>query len=120
MRQRPGGPGLICTPEFATAKVSINYGRSSTDASKQSPFTEPPDIAPAMIGDGQWATLSLDYARTHAMNPEDPEQDWPILTTQAPADHIFTTGNDLNEFGFVGPSISTTIIQQFRPRRPTK
>lgn len=64
----------------------------------------PPDVG--QINDGDWVTLSRTYAEQHAMQSDDPSEDWPVMATQVPANQVFWDGNDLAEFGYTGPTVT--------------
>lgn len=55
------------------------------------------------IHPGDWVTPSKQYAQQHAKHSDDPSQDWHILRTTAPAEHVRWDGNDVNEHGYHGP-----------------
>jgi hypothetical protein len=57
------------------------------------------------INHGDWVTLSAGYAAEHAKHPTDPKQDMPTIKAQVPAHHVRFAGDDLNEWGYYGPSI---------------
>lgn len=57
------------------------------------------------INHGDWVSLSHRYTREHAKHPTDPAQDMPTIKAQVPARHVRFAGDDLNEWGYYGPSI---------------
>jgi hypothetical protein len=57
------------------------------------------------INTGDWVTLSGRYAAEHAKHPTDPAQDLPTIKAQVPAHHVRFAGDDLNEYGYYGPSV---------------
>lgn len=57
------------------------------------------------INPGDWVTTSPEYAHGHAAQDNDPEHDWPVMTKEVPAKHLWTDFNDDNEQGYHGPSI---------------
>jgi hypothetical protein len=61
------------------------------------------------INHGDWVTLSARYAAEHAKHPDDPKQDLPTLKAQVPAHHVRFAGDDLNEFGYYGPSVKADV-----------
>ena len=52
------------------------------------------------IHTGDWVTLSRAYAEQHAMQDDDPTNDWPIVSEVVQAEDLTTEGNDVNEWGF--------------------
>ena len=61
------------------------------------------------INHGDWVTLSAGYAAEHAKHPDDPKQDWPTIKAHVPAHHVRFAGDDLNEFGYYGPSTKAQV-----------
>lgn len=59
---------------------------------------------------GDWVTPSLSYARQHAMHPDDPSQDMPVIKSTVPAKHLHTDGNSIYEFGYNGPSHQGEVV----------
>jgi hypothetical protein len=57
------------------------------------------------INHGDWVTLSAGYAASHDRHPDDPRQDPPTIKAHVPARHVRYAGDDLNEWGYYGPSI---------------
>lgn len=57
------------------------------------------------INRGDWVTLSRQYAETHAMDLG-PDGDGVVVSATVPADMIFTDGNDIAEYGYVGERIA--------------
>lgn len=56
----------------------------------------------SVIDAGDWVTISLEYARQHAIQDDDPAHDWPVITAKVNAALLFSEGNDLCEFGYQG------------------
>lgn len=56
------------------------------------------------IHPGDWVSNDPDYAHQHAAH-HSPEDDWPVLTAEVPAKHIWTDHNGEYEQGYHGPSI---------------
>lgn len=52
------------------------------------------------IHTGDWVTLSRAYAEQHAMQDDDPTNDWPITSKHVRAADLTTEGNDVNEWGY--------------------
>lgn len=63
----------------------------------------PPGVS--AINDGDWVTLSRAYAEQHAIHDDNESNDWPIIEQRVPATAVFSDGNDLAEYGYVGPDI---------------
>lgn len=53
---------------------------------------------------GDWVTPSLEYARQHAVQDDDPSNDWPVIKTTVPAKHLWQDGNSYYEMGYHGPA----------------
>lgn len=68
-----------------------------------------PDGVDTIYG-GDWVTLSLGYARQHAIQDDDPANDWGVLRAQVPGTQVFTDGNDLAECGYAGPEVRAERI----------
>ncbi|MGY2747225.1 hypothetical protein [Arthrobacter sp. UYCu723] len=58
-----------------------------------------------VINTGDWVTTSLDYARQHAIQDDEPANDWPVLTALVTAGELVNEG-DLCEYGYAGPAIA--------------
>jgi mRNA-degrading endonuclease RelE of RelBE toxin-antitoxin system len=67
----------------------------------------PPGVT--QIETGNWVTISLNYARGHAMNDEDSSHDWPVLAVQVRARDVLCPGDSLNEYGYWGPPVSARV-----------
>lgn len=74
----------------------------------------PPGITD--INTGDWVTTSLPYARAHAMQSENPEEDFLIVRSTVPAKHVWTN-NDLHEWGYHGPSLRGEIVHSNKPKK---
>lgn len=61
------------------------------------------------INTGDWVTTSLPYARAHAVQSENPEEDLPIVRSTVPAKHVWTN-NDLHEWGYHGPNVRGEVV----------
>jgi hypothetical protein len=61
------------------------------------------------INHGDWVTLSHRYAAEHAKHPTDPHEDMPTIKAQVPAHHVRFAGDDLNEWGYFGPSVKADV-----------
>lgn len=59
---------------------------------------------------GDWVTPSLEYARQHAMHPDDPSQDMPVIKSTVPAKHLFHNGDSYYEMGYHGPSHKGQVV----------
>lgn len=60
------------------------------------------------INDGDWVTLSREYAHDHGWN-EDPAQVMPVVAADVPVTSVYTDGNDPSEWGYAGPRIEALI-----------
>lgn len=65
------------------------------------------------INPGDWVALSEAYARQHAMQSDDPADDWPVYTATVTARDLYTGSGDILEWGYWGPPIPLTQL----PRR---
>lgn len=61
---------------------------------------------------GDWVTPSESYARQHAIQDDDPANDWPIIKTTVPAKHLYQNGDSYDEFGYHGPMIPGQVHGQ--------
>lgn len=61
------------------------------------------------IKTGDWVTTSLPYARQHAIQSDNPDEDWPVVQSTVPAKHVWTN-NDLHEWGYHGPSHQGVVV----------
>ena len=52
---------------------------------------------------GDWVTPSLEYAQGHAIQDDDPANDWPVISTTVPAQHLWGNGDSYYEMGYHGP-----------------
>ena len=62
------------------------------------------------INTGDWVTTSLQYARQHSIQNENPDDDLPIVRSTVPAKHLWTN-NDLHEWGYHGPSHQGELLR---------
>lgn len=60
---------------------------------------------------GDWVTPSLNYARQHAIQDDDPANDWPVIKTTVPAKHLYQNGDSYDEFGYHGPTVPGQVHQ---------
>ena len=114
------GPDVYEHPEWYSSRIEP-YGRESArvvmqvrgkpDAMVTVYRAVPPDV-PQRINTGDWVALAESYARTHAEGMggwnEETQSSlviWPILSAEVPARTIFNGGNDLQEWGYFGPSV---------------
>ena len=56
------------------------------------------------INQGDWVTLSRQYAEEHSCDLEGEGADGAIVSMEVPSSQVFTDGNDLAEYGYAGPS----------------
>lgn len=52
------------------------------------------------INHGDWVTPSKAYARQHAMQSDNPKEDWPVISKKVRAADLRTDGDSVNEFGY--------------------
>ena len=58
----------------------------------------PPGVTEIRPGD--WVAISEEYARRHAIQDDNPTNDWPVVSRQVPAREVRTGGSDLIEWGW--------------------
>ena len=64
---------------------------------------------------GDWVSITKSYARDHGRHPTDTEQDMPVLAARVYAHDLYTSGDSLQEWGYVGPTKEGLVV--FRPRK---
>lgn len=64
----------------------------------------------AHFNPGDWVTTTKGYAQEHAVNDDNPENDWPVVAATVPAKHLWTD-NDAYEWGYHGPKIQGKLVQ---------
>jgi hypothetical protein len=62
------------------------------------------------IEEGDWVSLSPNYAKEHGMHPTDETQDMPVISMKVKAKDIVWDGNDVNEFAYF------PISEQLKPQ----
>jgi hypothetical protein len=62
------------------------------------------------IEEGDWVSLSPNYAKEHGMHPTDKTQDMPVISMKVKAKDIVWDGNDVNEFAYF------PIYEQLKPQ----
>lgn len=71
------------------------------------------------INTGDWVTTTKSYARDHGKHGSDSSQDMPVIAARVYARDLFTSGDSLQEWGYMGPALKGTVV--FRPRKkPTE
>lgn len=63
----------------------------------------PPEHAHEGIHPGDWVSIDRAYAVQHGKHPDDPKQDWPVVSARVPAKHVYTNGDSISEWGYHGP-----------------
>ena len=63
------------------------------------------------LNEGDWVTLSREYAKQEGKHPSDPKQDLPVHSFKVKAKDVFFAGDDINEFGYFGKPIIQTSEQ---------
>jgi hypothetical protein len=102
------------------SEAAIRAARGNPEALVTIYRAAPPGVT--HINPGDWVTLSQTYAQQHAINDDNPANDWPVYSTRVRAGDIRWDGNDINEFGFGGPQsvpASTPAPQTDVPGTPT-
>lgn len=61
------------------------------------------------IGPGDWVAISEGYAREHAKQDDDPDNDWPVISATVAAGTVRNGGNDIVEWGYWGPPIEGRV-----------
>jgi len=64
------------------------------------------------IETGNWVTTVLAYARQHAMQNDNPADDWPVIMASVPAKYVVTGGSDIVEWGYVGPTVNARVVSK--------
>lgn len=62
------------------------------------------------IESGNWISLSLAYAREHAIQDDDEGNDWPVIAAEVPARTVRWAGDDLIEWGYFGPAVQARVV----------
>lgn len=57
------------------------------------------------INAGDWVTTSQVYAMQHAIQDDEPANDWPVIVARVPASQLVSEGNDICEYGYAGPTL---------------
>lgn len=52
------------------------------------------------VNDGDWVSISKEYAESHGKHPSDPKLDMPVVSKITQAKNLFTDGNSLLEWGY--------------------
>lgn len=85
----------------------IGRGRDNPDQPVWMYRAMPPEAVDAAasegrhpINPGDWVTTSKAYAKQHAMQDDDPSHDWPVVAKRVKARHLYTEGNDVNEWAY--------------------
>jgi hypothetical protein len=84
---------LFKTPEEGHAYAKQRIAELSNDLKSHQPMEPPKTINP-----GDWVTLSRGYAKRHGEGRLN--GNYRILSKRVPARHVYTDGNDLNEWGY--------------------
>jgi hypothetical protein len=84
-------------------RSALMKARGNPNASMDVYRAAPPHVK--SINQGDWVTPSPEYARVHAMQNDNPADDWPVLHARAPAKHLRATGDMITEFGYSGPTV---------------
>ena len=74
--------------------------RGNPDAEVEIHRSLPPEHADKGIQPGDWVTVSRKYAEGHGMHPDDPFQDWPVVSRTVRAGDIWTSGDSYAEWGW--------------------
>lgn len=62
------------------------------------------------VNHGDWVTLSEAYARMHAMQNNDPADDWPVYAASVRVGDVWWDGSEVNEFGYWGPDAAARVV----------
>lgn len=62
------------------------------------------------IHHGDWVTTDADYAHQHARQNYGP--DWPVLSADVPARHVYSDENDPHEQGYQGPHLGSGDVSR--------
>lgn len=63
----------------------------------------------SVIRTGDWVSVTEGWARTHAIQNNDPGDDWPVLFARVPARTVRTGGGDIVEWGYWGPPLEAAV-----------
>jgi hypothetical protein len=94
-----GDPGSKAARETITALRRI---RGNPDAKVTIYRSTPGD----RINPGDWVSLSRTYAAESGYDAADPSKDLPVVAVEVPARDVRWAGDDLNEFGYWGPTVA--------------
>lgn len=95
------------TPGWHDAHRKIVQARGKPDSKVWIYRAMPSEHVHQGIRPGDWVSISKDYARQHAVQSDDPQQDWPVIRARVPAKHLNTAG-DFTEWGYNGPELPAT------------
>lgn len=71
----------------------------------------PTGTAPT-LNPGDWVATSESYARQHAMQSNDPSDDWPVYAATVQVQHVRNGGSDIHEWGYWGPPVPLHLKKQ--------
>ena len=91
----------------ACARV-IRAVRGRPDALVRVYRAAPPGVT--SINNGDWCTIAAGYAREHAMQSDDPADDWPVYYADVPAHTVRTGSGDIVEWGYFGPDVPAVLL----------
>lgn len=102
------GPDVYAHPEWwswdvdgggrGEATRALLAARGRPDAPVTIYRAVPPGVD--RINPGDWVTTSEAYARQHAIQDDDPANDWPVVSLTVRAAEVRTGGSDIFEWGY--------------------
>jgi hypothetical protein len=120
----PGGPGDDCTSPMHDVRNMMPdayehpdwYGGADPESIRQIRGVEGKPEARinvyralphehAAINTGDWVSTSAAYALRHGESNLRHEPRWSVIKSTVPAEHLFSEGNSLSEWGYQGPTI---------------
>lgn len=90
-------------PQMDNRSLSvINKTRNKPDARVTVYRTVPHGVR--TINTGDWVTPSKEYAQQEGRHSTDPAKDQPVIHATVKAQHLYTDGDSIHEFGYAGPT----------------
>lgn len=62
------------------------------------------------LNPGEWVATVEAYARQHAMQNDNPADDWPVYAVNVRAGDVYTGSGDIIEWGYWGPALHLTRL----------
>jgi hypothetical protein len=87
----------------APLRRALGSARGNPEAMVTIHRSVPPGVRE--IHPGDWVSPSRAYAAGNNLHPTDPSKDFPVISARVPAKHLWTQGDDLQEWGYHGPKL---------------